>query len=86
MQRGERDEAEAQLASLRTQARADDAAAEAWALHLDALQAELFCRAGRMGDGKDLRAATLARASERHPERRRLQEELSGEAASCGRA
>ncbi|MBW8312976.1 MAG: protein kinase [Rhizobium sp.] len=86
LQRGERAEAEAQLASLRTQARARNAVAEAWTLHLDALQAELHCRVGRLGDGKDLRAATLTRAAERHPERRRLQDELSAEAASCGRA
>jgi serine/threonine-protein kinase len=83
--RGEPKEAEVQLASLRTQARARGAVAGAWTLHLDALQAELHCRAGRLGEGKDLRAATLARAAERHPERRRLQDELAAEAASCGR-
>ncbi len=81
--RGEADEADAQLASLRTQARAREHVAQAWALHLDALQAELHCRAGRLRDGRRLREATLAAAVEQQPERLRLRRELETESASC---
>lgn len=83
--RGDAAQAAAQIDSLRTQARARDQVAQAWTLHLDALQAELHCRAGRLGDGRALRQATLASAAERQPERARLRSELERESGSCGR-
>jgi serine/threonine-protein kinase len=83
--RGDAAEADVQLASLRTQAHARGEVAATWSLHLDALQAELHCRAGRLGDGRTLRADTLAAATERQPERVRLREELERESGSCGR-
>lgn len=85
LQRGANGEAAAQVDSLRAQARAREAVAQAWQLHVDALQAELHCRAGRLGEGRALREATLAGAAERQPERLRLHRELELESASCGR-
>ena len=51
----------------------------------DALLAELHCRAGRAGTGRELIEATLAAVGRQAPERQRLLDELAADASSCGR-
>ncbi|WP_374602900.1 protein kinase [Arenimonas sp.] len=78
------DDAEAHLASLRTLARAHPAVARLSAWPTDVLQAELHCRAGRLGQGRVLVAATLQAQAEELPERLQLRRQLAALAASCG--
>ena len=62
--------------------RGPDIALRTW--RSDALLAELHCRGGRAGTGRELIAATLAAVRQQAPERRRLLEELAATAGSCG--
>ncbi|KAA2284726.1 serine/threonine-protein kinase [Arenimonas fontis] len=77
--------AEAALATLRALPlpQGTDIALRTW--RSDALLAELHCRAGRAGTGRELIEATLAAVGRQAPERQRLLDELAADAGSCGR-
>ena len=78
-------DAESQLASLRTQARAHPAVARLAAWPLDLLEAEAHCRAGRLAQGRVLAGQTLQLQATQMPERQRLRRDLATLAPSCGR-
>ena len=84
LQQGRPDDAEAQLASLRTQARAHPVVARLATWPLELLQAELHCRAGRLGQGRVQVAQTLQLQAAQMPERQRLRRDLAALAPSCG--
>lgn len=82
---GDMPSAELALAALRglPPPKGPDVATRTW--RVDALIAEMHCRAGRAGTGRELIEATLAAAGQQAPERQRLLDELAASAASCGR-
>ena len=53
----------------------------AW--RLSALRAELDCRAGRTGEGRDRRDTALREAATSQPQRQRLLDEIAALAPSC---
>ena len=77
--------ADAALTALRNLPRARPTPTDAWDWRIGALQARLFCRQGRSGDGRELRQQMLAEASVSQPERQRLADEIAELAAWCGR-
>ena len=84
LQQGRNEDAGSQLDSLRTQARAHASVAALAAWPMDILQAELHCRAGRLGQGRTLVGQTLQAQAARMPERLRLRRDLAALAPSCG--
>jgi hypothetical protein len=77
--------ANAALQALRNLPRPRNAPADAWDWRIGALQARLFCRQGRSGDGRELQQQMLAEAGLGQPERQRLVDEIAELAAGCGR-
>ncbi len=81
---GQLPEAVAELDALeaRPQSRTE---APAWRWRIAALRAEVDCRAGRIGEGRDRRDAALHDAASEAPQRQRLLDEIASLAPSCGR-
>ena len=77
--------ADAALTALRNLPRARPTPTDAWDWRIGALQARLYCRQGRSGDGRELRQLMLAEAGVGQPERQRLADEIAEWAAGCGR-
>ena len=85
MARGTLDDAAAQLALLEAVPATRSLDDTVWQWQLGALRAELDCRQGRLGEGRERRNAVLQRAIAEQPERQHLLDELAATASSCGR-
>lgn len=85
MQLGDFAAAQAKLDELRAQLPPRAPENAGWVWRLEALQAQLHCRQGRLPEGQARRVRILAEAAERQPEKKRQLDEIAALAAGCER-